>query len=65
MLLPGMVLPMRVYVRKARTNAPRDKGAFFAARFIIDDSELTLDPKAGVISWKVSATMTGPVGLYF
>ncbi len=64
MLLPGYILPFRAFIRRPGTYGVRDRGVYYAFRAIVEDSSLTLDPRTGVINWKVSTTITGPVASY-
>lgn len=58
---PGAIYPVLAYVRRPLTNGPSDVGSAYSMNLFIDDSSITLDPKAGVIEWKCSGTATGPV----
>jgi hypothetical protein len=60
-IIPGNIYPAKAYVRKAGTNGATDTGLFYSMNLYIDDMSLTLDPKSGVITYKVSATATGPI----
>ncbi len=57
----GGIYPIALYERRPFTNGPSDPGSAFTFNLYIDDSSLTFDPKTGVIDWKVSGTVTGPI----
>ena len=38
-----------------------DPGLFYSMNLYIDDLSITLDPKSGVVTFKVSSTATGPI----
>lgn len=57
----GKIYAVKAFIRKAATNSASDPGSYYSMNVFIDDSSLTLDPKSGVITWKVSATVTGPI----
>lgn len=57
----GKIYAAKAFVRKPGTNSASDQGSYYSMNVFIDDSSLTLDPKSGVITWKVSATATGPI----
>ncbi len=60
-VIPGKIYPCRAFVRKSGTNGTNDPGSYYGFNVFIDDNSLTLDPKSGVITWKVSGTATGPI----
>jgi hypothetical protein len=60
-VIPGKIYPCKAFARKAGTNGVTDPGLFYQMNVFIDDCSLTFDPKSGVITWKVSATATGPI----
>lgn len=58
---PGYIYPAKAYVRKPATNSANDPGSYYSFNVFVDDNSLTLDPKGGIITWKVSTTITGPM----
>jgi hypothetical protein len=60
-LITGKIYPAKAFARKAGTNGATDPGLFYSFNIFVDDSSLTLDPKSGVITWKVSTTVTGAI----
>ena len=60
-VIPGKVYPCKAYARRALSQGPGDPGIFYQFNIFVDDCSLTLDPKSGVITWKVSGTATGPI----
>jgi hypothetical protein len=60
-VIPGKIYPFRAYVSRAGSSSPNDPGIYYSGNVFIDDNSLTLDPKSGVITWKVSGTCTGPI----
>lgn len=58
---PGAIYPVSAYVRRPGANGASDPGSAYSMNLFVEDSSLTLDPKAGVVDWKCSGTATGPV----
>ncbi len=58
-LIPGRIYPCKAFARRAGTASPEDPGIFWSFNAIIEDSSLSLDPRTGVITWKVTASCTG------
>lgn len=57
----GAIYPVAGYVRRPLWSGPNDAGSAYVMNLFIDDNTITLDPKAGVVDWKVSGTATGPI----
>lgn len=57
----GAIYPVALYTRRPLTLGPGDQGSAFALNLFIDDNSITVDPRQGVIDWKVSGTVTGPI----
>lgn len=57
----GAIYPVAVYVRRPLANGATDPGSAFSFNLFVESNDLTLDPKTGVIDWKVNGSATGPI----
>lgn len=57
----GAIYPVALYVRRPQTAGVTDPGSAYSFNFFVENQSLAFDPKTGVIDWKVSGPVTGPL----
>jgi hypothetical protein len=58
-IVQGETYGMTAYARRPGWNGPADPGVGYTGALYIEDNSITLDPRSGIIEWKVTGSGQG------